>query len=139
VPVAHTCSPSYLRGWDWEDHGSRTAWANSLADHIAKITRVKWTGGVAQAVECLLCKCEARSSSSSPKQNKQQQTTHEFYLHTFSSLNELCSSKCFLFLLTYSSMDSISLKRASWSFLKSRCSQNTISKTKPIYSPSCVF
>jgi hypothetical protein len=26
---------------------------------ISKITRAKWTGGVAQAVECLLCKREA--------------------------------------------------------------------------------
>lgn len=32
----------------------------------------------------------------------------------------MCSSKCFFFLSTYWSMDSISLKRASWSFLKSR-------------------
>jgi hypothetical protein len=28
--VAHTCNPSNLGGWDWEDLGSRPAWANSL-------------------------------------------------------------------------------------------------------------
>jgi hypothetical protein len=23
TPVTHTCNPSYLGGWDWEDQGSR--------------------------------------------------------------------------------------------------------------------
>jgi hypothetical protein len=31
---------------------------------IFKITRAKWTGGMAKAVECLLCKSEALSSDS---------------------------------------------------------------------------
>jgi hypothetical protein len=31
---------------------------------------IKWTGGVAQAVERLLCKCEALSSNSSPTRKK---------------------------------------------------------------------
>jgi hypothetical protein len=26
VTVAHTCSPIYLGGWNWEDCGSRPAW-----------------------------------------------------------------------------------------------------------------
>jgi hypothetical protein len=26
---AHTCYPNYLGGWDQEDHGSRSAWANN--------------------------------------------------------------------------------------------------------------
>jgi hypothetical protein len=39
--VAHTCNPSYLGGWDWEGHDSRTAWANSSQDPISKITRGK--------------------------------------------------------------------------------------------------
>jgi hypothetical protein len=30
---------------------------------ISKISRAKWTAGVAQAVECLLCKCKALSSN----------------------------------------------------------------------------
>jgi hypothetical protein len=29
VQVPHTCNPSYLGGWDWKDHGSRPAWANT--------------------------------------------------------------------------------------------------------------
>jgi hypothetical protein len=29
VPVTHTCSPSYLGGWDQEDHSSRPSQANS--------------------------------------------------------------------------------------------------------------
>jgi hypothetical protein len=40
------------------------AWANSLRDPIYIITRTKWTGRVAKAVECLLCKHEALSSKS---------------------------------------------------------------------------
>jgi hypothetical protein len=37
---------------------------NSSGDPISKITRAKWTGGVAEVVESLLCKCEALSSMS---------------------------------------------------------------------------
>jgi hypothetical protein len=39
---------------------------NSSQDPIFKITRAKWTGGVAQAVECLLCKLKALSSNPNP-------------------------------------------------------------------------
>jgi hypothetical protein len=35
-----------------------------------KITRAKWTGGVAQAVEHLLCKCEAEFKPQFQKINK---------------------------------------------------------------------
>jgi hypothetical protein len=43
----------------------RPAGVNNSQDHIPKITRAKWTGGVAQVVESLLCKCKALSSNSS--------------------------------------------------------------------------
>jgi hypothetical protein len=62
VPVAHTYNSSYSRDRDWEVHSLRPAWGTSLRDPISKITRAKWTGSVAQAVEHLLCKCEALSS-----------------------------------------------------------------------------
>jgi hypothetical protein len=32
--VAHTCNPSYLEGFDWENHGSRPAWANILKNGL---------------------------------------------------------------------------------------------------------
>jgi hypothetical protein len=35
-----------------------------------KITRAKWSGDVAQAIEHLLCKCEALSSNHSPTKKK---------------------------------------------------------------------
>jgi hypothetical protein len=35
-----------------------------------KITREKWTGGLAQAIEILLCKCKACSSNSSSIKKK---------------------------------------------------------------------
>jgi hypothetical protein len=37
---------------------------------ISKITRVEWTGVVAQAVEHLLCKCKALSPNPSPNEKK---------------------------------------------------------------------
>jgi hypothetical protein len=37
---------------------------------ISKIARAKWAGGVAQAVECHLCKHEALSSTPSPAKKK---------------------------------------------------------------------
>jgi hypothetical protein len=36
TPVAHTCNPSYSGGRDQEDHGSKSAWGNSLQDPISK-------------------------------------------------------------------------------------------------------
>jgi hypothetical protein len=55
VPGAHVCNPSYLGGWDPEDGGLKPAWATSSQDlpptSPCKITRAKWTGGVAQAVD----------------------------------------------------------------------------------------
>jgi hypothetical protein len=65
VPVAHACNPSYLRGWDQEDHSLRLAWENSLWDPISKVTRARWTRGVAQTVEHLLCNSKTLSSNSS--------------------------------------------------------------------------
>jgi hypothetical protein len=51
--VAYVCNYSYLKGWDWKDHRGQTGQI-FCSD---KITRVKWTGGVAvaQVVEHLLC------------------------------------------------------------------------------------
>jgi hypothetical protein len=60
--VAHTCNPSSLGGLDGENPDSRSAWGNSSQDPLSKITRAAWTGGEAQAVECLLCKCKVLSS-----------------------------------------------------------------------------
>jgi hypothetical protein len=54
--VAHSCNPSYLGGWDWEDCNLRPTRTNSWWEPISRITRAKWTAGVAQAVEHLLCK-----------------------------------------------------------------------------------
>jgi hypothetical protein len=49
--VAYTCNPVYLGGWDWEDQDLRPGWANRSQDPISKMTRAKWTGGVAQVAE----------------------------------------------------------------------------------------
>jgi hypothetical protein len=65
VPVAHTDNPCYLEGWDWEDCGSRPAWANSLRDPISKIIRAKGTGAVAQVLKHLLSKYKVLSSNPS--------------------------------------------------------------------------
>jgi hypothetical protein len=46
-------SPSYLGGCDRDDLNLRPEQANSSKDPISKITRAKWTAGVAQAVPTL--------------------------------------------------------------------------------------
>jgi hypothetical protein len=35
------------------------------------MTTVKWTGGVAEAAECLLCMCKALSSNPNPNKKKE--------------------------------------------------------------------
>jgi hypothetical protein len=50
APVAHTCNPSYSRGRDQEDQGSKPALANSSQDPISKIPNTKRVGGVAQGI-----------------------------------------------------------------------------------------
>jgi hypothetical protein len=34
--MAYTCNPSYLGGWDWEDHGSKPAQAKKFWDPISR-------------------------------------------------------------------------------------------------------
>jgi hypothetical protein len=66
APVAHAYSLSYLGDSDREDLGLRPGQANSLQDPVSQIIREKWTGGVAQAVESLLCKSKVLSSNPVP-------------------------------------------------------------------------
>jgi hypothetical protein len=51
APVAHTCNPSYLGGWDQEDWGLRQAWINGFWDYLNQ-NRMDWRCG-------LLCRHEA--------------------------------------------------------------------------------
>jgi hypothetical protein len=93
--------PSYLGGWDQEDHGSRAAQANSLQDTIFKITGAKWAGDTVHAVNPLLCKHKAWVQNSTPtkkerkKENLSQQplsTDHpEYYGH--GDLSHQCTSR----------------------------------------------
>jgi hypothetical protein len=70
TPLAHACNPSCLGGWDQEDPVWRPTWANSSWDpHLQN----NQTRGVAQAVELLLCKCEALSSNPSPTKKKRKE------------------------------------------------------------------
>jgi hypothetical protein len=64
APVFHTYNPSYL-GTE-----IRRIAVQGHSDPISKIIRVKWTRGVTQAVECLICKCEALFSNPSLTINK---------------------------------------------------------------------
>jgi hypothetical protein len=69
--VAHTSNPSYLRGWDQEYHGSRPATAKRSQDLISKINRAKETGGVAQALQYLLCKSWVQTPNPTKKEKRQ--------------------------------------------------------------------
>jgi hypothetical protein len=51
------------------------AHANSLQVSISKITRAKWTGGVAQSIECLLCNHEAELKPHSHQKKKKKKKT----------------------------------------------------------------
>jgi hypothetical protein len=70
--VAHACNPSHLGGWDREDYGLSPARVNSSGDSFSKTIKAKWTGGVAQIVEHLLCKGKALNSNHSPIKTKKQ-------------------------------------------------------------------
>jgi hypothetical protein len=64
---------------------------NSPQDPISKITKAKWTGGVTQAVESLLCKCKALSSNPIlTKKKKSPLSTSDFFLilYFIESLNQ---------------------------------------------------
>jgi hypothetical protein len=49
--LAHICNSSYLGGRDCEKQDSRAVWANNLQNHVFKITRAKWAGSMAQAIQ----------------------------------------------------------------------------------------
>jgi hypothetical protein len=59
APVAdgsrHLTNPSYLGGWDLKGRGLRPAQWDRLRDPVSTIPRAKWTGDVAQTVDCPLC------------------------------------------------------------------------------------
>jgi hypothetical protein len=60
--------PKILVTWENKIWRIGPVWESSLSDLISKITRAKWTKGVAQAVEdqlfkYLLCKLKALSSN----------------------------------------------------------------------------
>jgi hypothetical protein len=71
----------------------KTRWAYSSGDSHLQITEAKRTGGVAQAVQCLLCKCEALSLNSShsppPTKKKKKKRIHQ---KTPPQLGHTCNS-----------------------------------------------
>jgi hypothetical protein len=65
-----------------------------------KITRTKWTGGVVQAVERLLCKCEALSSNSSLTKKKKKYIYIYIYI-SFNHHNNLSNKEKVLIIIDY--------------------------------------
>jgi hypothetical protein len=59
----------------------RSAQANSWRDSISKITRVKWTGGVAQWAESPLCKCEDEFKPQFQKTHKKREGKGNFLMN----------------------------------------------------------
>jgi hypothetical protein len=70
APVAHFCNPSYLGGWNWEDHCSRSAQANSLWCSISTTTRAKWTGDVPQGILLYMHKSLSSNTSTTEEREK---------------------------------------------------------------------
>jgi hypothetical protein len=83
VLVVHTCNPNYLGSWDLEDYGFRPAWQIVCETPISKLTRIKWTGGMAQALQCLLWKHKILSSNSilSKKRKKWERTYPYLFIY----------------------------------------------------------
>jgi hypothetical protein len=94
APVAHAYNPSYLGSWDQEGCDSRSAWTNSLQELISKTARAKWTGGVAQVVERLLCKCKALRSTAKNNNKKLAQLFNCYIVFHFMNIL-LCTYKFF--------------------------------------------
>jgi hypothetical protein len=70
-----------------------------LETPISKITRVKWTGHVAQAMQCLLCEQEALSSNSRQthqKKKKEKKKERKKKKHLW--MSALCPTLMLLFL-----------------------------------------
>jgi hypothetical protein len=73
MPVAHACNPAT---WEAEIEGITVRGQPGqivCKTPMSKITRAKWTAGVAQGVECLLCKCKALSSNPSVTKKKKKE------------------------------------------------------------------
>jgi hypothetical protein len=72
---------------------------------ISKVTRTKWTGGMAQVVKCLLCKCETRmkpwvETPVTPKKKKKKQFPGLRPLLLSMSRNPYLLTTCFLFFIS---------------------------------------
>jgi hypothetical protein len=80
--VTCTCNPSYLRGRDQEDHGSKPTWANSLQDLSRKYPTPNRAGRVAQVVECLPSKCEASGPPKRKEEEEEKGKKFPFWLLT---------------------------------------------------------
>jgi hypothetical protein len=76
------CNPSYLGGWDREDCDLWPTQENSLQDLIFKITRAKWTGGVAQVAKYLLFKCKTKFKPQFHQEKKIIHTHTHTHTHT---------------------------------------------------------
>jgi hypothetical protein len=66
--VTSICNPSYLG--EAEIGRMEVQGQPRQIVGISEITRAKWTGDVAQALESLFCKCEALSSNPSSTKKK---------------------------------------------------------------------
>jgi hypothetical protein len=62
--VVHVCPPS--NGRKRNKRITVQAGLGKRRDLISKITRIKWTRDVTEAIEGLFCKCEALSSKPNP-------------------------------------------------------------------------
>jgi hypothetical protein len=50
VLVAHAYSPSYLRGWNWKDQGSRSAWEKLEKPHLQNNqSKMNWKCGLSSS------------------------------------------------------------------------------------------
>jgi hypothetical protein len=67
APVVYACKTRHLVDLDQED-GSQVQYRKIVCENpVTKVTRLKMTGDVVQAVENIFCKCKSLSSRPSPQ------------------------------------------------------------------------
>jgi hypothetical protein len=84
--VAHAYNLSYLGGLDQEDHSSRPAQAKSSQEPISKLSKEKWTGGVAEVIKCLLWKYKTLSLNHSPTKKKKKKKLYDYVNRCWKSI-----------------------------------------------------
>jgi hypothetical protein len=89
VLVAHACNPA-----TWEAEIWRLQFQASLGIRETPSPKQSWTGSMAQAVERLICKCEALSSNPNPTKRGKKKRIVFKPVFVFIAVLSSCQEEC---------------------------------------------